>query len=376
VKVFGRKRRLPRQLKTTREGKLLIAITLGLGFGAVNSGNNLLYLVLGMLLSMIVISGVLSELTLRGITVRRRYGGTTHAGRETFLSLEIRNGKGRLSSFSVEVEELLDAEEKSESDDAVAQQRPAYALNLRAGEVQNVALKCTFARRGVFRSQGLRIATRFPFSFFRKSREILEPFEFVVFPEVYDVNPPQLGYRSLGAAESDRRIGRGGDYHGLREHRIEDDPRDIHWKSSARLGRLVSREYERSADRRLWLLTSNVTPELQDSTARDVVESAISETASLASHYTGAGWSVGLKTADGQVPPGTGTGQLTAILVHLARADVHAGGHHDLTVPSNRGERLLVRHPAQARHSGVSIGGAWDRVHESDPRPARTNRGV
>ena len=54
-----RRRRLPRQLKTTREGKLLIAITLGLGFGAINSGNNLLYLILGMLLSLIVLSGVL-----------------------------------------------------------------------------------------------------------------------------------------------------------------------------------------------------------------------------------------------------------------------------------------------------------------------------
>lgn len=56
-----KRRRLPRKLKTTREGKALIGITLGIGAGAVNSGNNLLYLILGLLLSLIVVSGVLSE---------------------------------------------------------------------------------------------------------------------------------------------------------------------------------------------------------------------------------------------------------------------------------------------------------------------------
>jgi len=57
--------RPPRRLKLTREGKYFIGITFGVGFAAINTGNNLLYLLLGMLLSMIVVSGVLSELSLR-----------------------------------------------------------------------------------------------------------------------------------------------------------------------------------------------------------------------------------------------------------------------------------------------------------------------
>ena len=53
-------RRTPRRLKLTREGKYYLGITLGVGFAAINTGNNLLYLMLGMLLALIVISGVMS----------------------------------------------------------------------------------------------------------------------------------------------------------------------------------------------------------------------------------------------------------------------------------------------------------------------------
>ena len=55
----------PRRLKLTREGKYFIFITFGVGVAAINTGNNLLYLLLGMLLSLIIVSGVLSELSLR-----------------------------------------------------------------------------------------------------------------------------------------------------------------------------------------------------------------------------------------------------------------------------------------------------------------------
>ena len=61
----------PRRLRVTRVGRTYLVITLGIGLGALNTGNNLLYLVLGFLLSVIVLSGVLSERVLRDVTVRR-----------------------------------------------------------------------------------------------------------------------------------------------------------------------------------------------------------------------------------------------------------------------------------------------------------------
>ena len=42
-------------------GRTYLVLTVGVGFGAINTGNNLLYLLLGLMLSTIVTSGVLSE---------------------------------------------------------------------------------------------------------------------------------------------------------------------------------------------------------------------------------------------------------------------------------------------------------------------------
>ena len=63
--------RPPRTLKITRIGRTYIVITVGVGLGALNTGNNLLYLVLGFLLSIIVLSGVLSERVICDLRVRR-----------------------------------------------------------------------------------------------------------------------------------------------------------------------------------------------------------------------------------------------------------------------------------------------------------------
>src|SRR6218665_1620885 len=63
--------RPPRTLKVTRMGRTYLVVTFGVGLGALNTGNNLLYLVLGLLLSVIILSGVLSERCLRDLTVRR-----------------------------------------------------------------------------------------------------------------------------------------------------------------------------------------------------------------------------------------------------------------------------------------------------------------
>ena len=85
-----------KKLKVTREGKYFIGITFGVGFAAVNTGNNLLYLLLGMLLSMIVVSGVLSELSLRELTVVRRLPPRAWVARPHLVEIEAFNHKRRI----------------------------------------------------------------------------------------------------------------------------------------------------------------------------------------------------------------------------------------------------------------------------------------
>lgn len=352
VSTAKKRRRLPRKLKTTREGKALIGITLGIGAGAVNSGNNLLYLILGLLLSLIVVSGVLSEWTIRGVEVKRRYLGAFHAGREALLQLEVRNGKPKARSYSLEIEELLVGSAEIAAGGARAiSQRSAYQLVLGPGETASVPLRLTARRRGRYVSEGLTIATEFPFGFFRKWRELDAPTELWVWPALRPTRlPVSLSVGMLGADPDPRRVGRGDEYHGLREHRYDDDPRDIHWKSAARLGRPMTREYEAPATRRIWLHLATTAPVAAD----DAFEDAVTEVASLAAQLLAGGYSVGLRTNDGTVMPGPGAGHLPELLDHLARLERREPERPGpaLEPAGEAGDRLLVRYPGMSESAG------------------------
>ena len=98
-----RRLRPPRRLTFTREGRIIVILSVGVGFAAINTGNNLLYLLLGWLLSFIVASGELSEQTLRGLTVERRPPPRIHAGEPFLMEVVIKNAKPRRASYSIEV---------------------------------------------------------------------------------------------------------------------------------------------------------------------------------------------------------------------------------------------------------------------------------
>src|SRR5207253_7963681 len=94
-----------RRLKVTKLGWWFMGLTLGIGLAAINTGNNLLFLVLGMLLASIVISGVLSEQSLREVRIERRLPAGAAAGQPALIGLVARNGKKRAPSFSLELRE-------------------------------------------------------------------------------------------------------------------------------------------------------------------------------------------------------------------------------------------------------------------------------
>ncbi len=150
----------PRKLKFTREGKYYVGITLGVGFAAINTGNNLLYLLLGMLISLMLVSGVMSELSLRDLTVTRRLPTRAQVGRAHLVEIEVYNHKKRVPSYAIEVEDLRASQPAD---------KRCFFLKISPSSAQVAAYRRTPARRGRDRHTGFRIATRFPFGLFEKS---------------------------------------------------------------------------------------------------------------------------------------------------------------------------------------------------------------
>ncbi|MGA2450840.1 MAG: DUF58 domain-containing protein [Polyangiaceae bacterium] len=230
--------RPPRHLKFTREGKFFVGITLGVGFAAINTANNLLYLVLGMLLALIVVSGVMSELSLRDLTVTRRLPPRAQVGRAHLVEIEVRNQKSRSASYAIEVEDLRAGQPAD---------KRCFFLKISPNSSQVAAYRRTPTQRGPDLHTGFRIATRFPFGLFEKSRLVDATGTLLVYPAVDPiVLPPTRGGTPAGSLLTTVR-GSGEDFLGLTLARPGDDPRDIHWRKSAALGQRVKRERARDA---------------------------------------------------------------------------------------------------------------------------------
>jgi uncharacterized protein (DUF58 family) len=225
--------RPPRRLKFTREGKFFVGITLGVGFAAINTANNLLYLLLGMLLALIVVSGVMSELSLRDLTVVRRLPLRAQVGRAHLVEIEVYNHKLRVPSYAIEVEDLRAGQPAD---------KRCFFLKISPKSAQVAAYRRTPVRRGRDVHIGFRIATRFPFGLFEKSREVPAEGELVIYPAVDPVHlPPPAAGRSQGG---DHIVGRGHgeEFLGLKLMRPGEDPRDVHWRKTAAVGQMVMRE--------------------------------------------------------------------------------------------------------------------------------------
>jgi uncharacterized protein (DUF58 family) len=338
--------RPPRRLRFVREGKYFVAFSVAIGFGAVNTGNNLLYLILGWMLAVIVASGIMSEQTLRGLVVTRQPPPRIFAGRPFLMGISLRNGKRRLPSFSVEVEDLQG-------------ERPldkrCYFLKVPAGRTQTTSYRHVFPRRGRQRLDGFRLSTRFPFAFFRKSRDVERPAEVIVYPAIHPVVPPPPA-ADRGGEEARARLGRRGEFFGLRELRQGDDVRDVHWRSSARQGRLVVKEYEEESHRRAVLLVDNALPDGAGEAEREALERSISLAGSLAAAYLSRGWAVRLVARGASVPAAVGPGQLDRLLRALALLEVVGPEAPWTGSPEPGAENLLVTpRPGQVtRPAGVT----------------------
>lgn len=301
--------KLPRKLKFTREGKYLFFITLGIGFAAINTGNNLLFLLLGMLLSLIIASGILSEISLRKLDVNRIIPKRLFARQPHLIQLEVTNYKRFLPSYSIEVEDIL-ADKPME--------KRCYFLKIPARRSQNTSYRNTFLYRGLHHFDGFSMSTQFPFGFFRKSKNLKDPDEMVVYPAIVDISSFTADLLHAMGDVPSRRVGQRGDFYGIREFRTEDDPRQIHWRSTAKRGALMVREEEELFARQIYIALDNAIEKPDDPKFREERELAVSQAASLALHFGKQGFRVGLNTRHILIPDGDGITHLDKILYALA----------------------------------------------------------
>jgi uncharacterized protein (DUF58 family) len=308
-----------RTIWPTRDGWWSLFVVVALGVAAINTGNNLLYLLVSLVLGLIVVSGVLSEQTMRGLRLTGAVPEEIYAGRPALFGAGIANGKRWLTSYSVTLE-LLAPEARADTASGAGRARFLYLPRLEAGADRLVTWEETLPRRGRHRLAGVRITTRFPFALFLKAGRPALDSEVIVYPAVKPVSSALLR-EIVGSGDAPtRRRGRGSDLYNLRGYRAGDDPRLIHWRSSAKTQTLTIRELEAET-------TEDTRIVLTGAASGDsaLLEAGLSEAASVAVHLLRAGSGVELVGPDITVPLGRGRGQIRHVLTALALYQPGAG---------------------------------------------------
>ena len=303
----------------TRAGIIYVLVTLVIGIAAVNTGNNLLYIVVAAMLAAIVVSGYVSALVLRYLELDIHLPEHVFAGRPVLGRIVLRNPRRMWPSFSIRLVSTRKKRKKpaqqwqwEATTFAFPSNRPKDQQWLRLpdrrlkrvtvippppGIFQGMAyfpflpprgeatadMELKFNHRGRYQENGFGLATRFPFAFLTKTRHVSLTREVLVYPriestdEVFEILP-----LVRGEWESFVR-GRGSDLYRIREYLPDDSARHVDWKATAKSGSLKVREFAREDERKLCIAFDNPEAGLIPEAA---YEKAVDLAASLAWHFS------------------------------------------------------------------------------------------
>jgi len=321
-----------RPIRFTRFGILYILFTLAVGAAAINTGNNVLYLVLGLLLGFIIVSGFLSDSCLWGLEFEWRLPASNYAGTPSPAECRIR--KGRFPAVLLRLTARWDGAE--------ATSELIYWLGSRSEGLFRFHL--TPQRRGWLRLRSLELSTLFPFGLFQKFHSYACDEAWLIYPRLQAIRSaafaamgdrPQLATR--------QRSGSGEIPYLLRDYRFGDSARLIHWKTSARMQRFIVKEMEEETAPSRWL----VVPQWPHNVSAAQQEDLLSFIASIIRHLIGQGQPVGLATPDNQIGPDVSSAHIERLFRYLALVQW----------PS-------AERPPRPLNGGLDLVELWKRYHE------------
>jgi uncharacterized protein (DUF58 family) len=293
------------QYKITRDGGIFVGALLVVTSAAINTSNNLLYMVLSALLAVVLLSGLLSSVNFQFLEMELLLPSRAFAGETVPLSVRIRNRRRFFPAFSLQTEP------------------PGGGLYFAVIQPNGMAVhsgESRFARRGRYAIEKLKTASRFPFGFFSRTRSYPVDSECICYPEILSQDRLNVSVADILGSNERPEHGLGNDLYTIRDYVPSDSARHVHWKASAKTGTLKTREFATEDSRRIILAFDRF------GNARDEArfETLVTQTASMAFHLIKSGADVMLVSDEWESATGNSESALDDILRYLALVEMSA----------------------------------------------------
>jgi uncharacterized protein (DUF58 family) len=260
------------------EGIVYLTIMFVLFTGAMLTKSNMLLFVFALMAGPFVINGWMTFGMLQSARIVRSAPQRAMVGELFGVELTLSNSRPLLSIWIMAAQdEIQHAGETLNGSVLFARVAPHSS---QAGQYQ-----LRLARRGRYRLGPIVIMSRFPLGLVERSRLFPVQGEILVYPRVGRL-VPSWRRRWIDATELAARpqlrtgIFRD-EFHRLREYRAGDNPRDIHWRSSARRGELILREYQQNRDFNLAVVLELWQPAKPNPARAELIERSLSFVATL-----------------------------------------------------------------------------------------------
>lgn len=297
----------------TREGWYYGAVLAFIVGGAVLRSVNLLVVLAGMMIATLLFNWRLVMASLTGLVVQRKLPEQILAGEPLTVEIEVENTRWWMSSWLLTVEDWVErhpgtADRKVET----AKRQSLWGWfsperYFRAGATRAITViphvpargrglgtyRLTLHRRGRYRFGPLRVSTRFPLGLVWAQVVLPEEGQLIVSPRLGRLLPQWATLLEADlVGDQSRHPERGildGDYYGLRPWQSGDSLRWVHWRTTAKLGRPIVRQYERRRSQDVALILDPWLPQGFQKQEEGLAELAISLAASAATDIVNRG---------------------------------------------------------------------------------------
>lgn len=275
---LGRSGLIRNRFHIPTEGWAFLLIMFVLFVGSLLGRSNPLMLVFSMMAGAFVMNGWLTFTYLKSVTVQRALPERVMAGETFSVQMTLINGKKWLSACLMTVTDHV-----VRSDEDLA---PEVAfIRVPPAESQRGHYQITLTNRGVYQFGPVFVDTRFPLGLVERGLNLPAPERLKVYPALGRISPQWKRQFNQATEQISSQMAHAGlfedEFHRLREYRMGDDIRNIHWRTSARRNELMVREYRDDRDRSLLILLDQWLPTDTRESLRQDWEHALSFAATL-----------------------------------------------------------------------------------------------